>query len=262
MYRSVLFCLVSALFLLGCVIGDEQTSAGSETGLGLIVVPDESGALPSDVTVGCRTGPNFPASALENVRPLDGSGLDEVIREVALWLENDEGQFWPQDGWLILDETESNVLVMQPGDLDATGDAVVWFMTVTETDGVWRWSGGGGGGPCPLVVTTPDDLNNVEWRLDPGVALTSDTTEVRILATELECASGKAMGDRLLAPEVVYTDDAILIAFAATPLEGGADCQGNPEQAVTVSLSEPVGDRTVRNGQQLADSIVELLVLN
>ena len=68
------------------------------------------------------------------------------------------------------------------------------------------------------------------------------------------------MGERLLGPEVVLTDDAVLLAFAATPPPGEfQDCPGNPSVAVTIQLDEPLGDREIRDGLDVGADLAEFI---
>lgn len=74
-----------------------------------------------------------------------------------------------------------------------------------------------------------------------------------MLVTELGCAGGREMGDQLLGPQVVETDDAVRVAFAVIPPEGSMQtCPGNPPAALTVDLSSPLRDREVRDGLVIA----------
>ena len=161
------------------------------------------------------------------------------------FLGDEEGQFWPQEGWRVLHATGQGALIVHHD--PATGN--IWFMNFELQEGSWRWAGASAGGPCPLHTTLPEGLGVVEWRIDPaGPALSPESTSIQVLATERECASGQPMGDRLLGPEVVMTDTEALITFAARPLPGGQSCQSNPEQSVTVELPEPLGDREIIDG--------------
>ena len=85
---------------------------------------------------------------------------------------------------------------------------------------------------------------------------------VHLLATERECASGEPMGDRLRGPQVVETEDAVLIAFAATLQDGDEECPGNPAAAVTVELPAPLGERTLRYGRLITTDLTELIDSN
>lgn len=232
--------------------------------LGIIVRPGTDGELPSGLLVGCPGGPRFPVSALDDPRPLAGSGLEEIEAAARSFLDNEEGQHWPQQGWQILHETEATVLLAhltqsaRPEDEDQ-----VAFMNVDRVNGSWRWAGAssGGSGPCPLRTAIPEGLNTVNWRLDPAAEpLTSSSTRIELLLTERECVSGQPIGDRLLGPEVVSTQEAVLIAFAAKPPPGEYQtCQGNPEQTHVVELSEPLGDREIQDGLALPGTLADFL---
>lgn len=223
---------------------------------GLIVVPGPDGKWPPDLEVGCPAGPTFPISALEEVADLEAAGREEVKAAIQPFLTNEEGRFWPQDGWRILHETDTDILLVHH---DPSGDLA--FMTVARTGDGWEWAGGQIGGPCPLRIAMPEGLNTVDWRLDPAAGSpTEESEEVPLLLTERECVGGQEIGDRLAGPEIVLTEEAALIAFAATPPEGDAfTCQGNPETPYLVELPEPLGQREVRSGLELGISLEDYL---
>jgi len=202
--------------------------------------------------LGCgASGPMFPASALDSTIPLEDARYAFVTEAMASFLDSGEGAFWPQSGWRILHETDSDILVVHIGGIQ--GDRAVSFMTVSLRDGEWRWDGSQVGGPCELTTSPPAGLNRVDWRLDPQFDVDGSFIELPLLVSELECASGQEMGDRLLAPEVIETDQAVFIAFAAMPDDADAHtCQGNPETPVVVQLAAPLGDRELKDGLKLA----------
>ena len=109
----------------------------------------------------------------------------------------------------------------------------------------------------PLVF--PPGLAPVRWELDPAFATpqASDTT-IQVLATEIDCASGRDMGDALRGPEVLETESEVVIAFAVVPVVGGADCQGNPSTPVAVTLDAPLADRILRDVLDLNDAESDL----
>lgn len=271
--RTPVRLLAVALLLALAACGAEGSSSGvgsdgpptteSETQgeLRLIVSPDASGEMPGEVELGCPSGPTFPATALGTIRPLTGAGLDEIEVAIGTFLDGDEGQFWPQDDWLILHQTDDSVLLMHHQRGDGGGASSFAFQTVERVDGEWKWAGSSSGGPCPLRTTIPEGLNAVEWRIDPAAApLTPGSTTIELLATERECVSGQAMGERLLGPEIVTTANAVLIAFAAEPPPGEfQECPGNPEQAVVVELDEPLGERVISDGLAQAGNLEDFL---
>ncbi|MBW3667267.1 MAG: hypothetical protein KY394_06705 [Actinobacteria bacterium] len=223
---------------------------------GLIVVPGPDGEWPADLEVSCSGGPAFPVSALEEVTDLEAAGREEVEDAIQPFLTNEEGKFWPQKGWQILHETGTEILLVHH---DPSGSLA--FMTVARAGDGWEWAGAQSGGPCPLRIAVPEGLNTVDWRIDPAAQpVDAEDTKMPLLLSERECVSGQEIGDRLLGPEVVLTEDAVLIAFAATPPEGdGFDCQGNPEMPYLVELSEPIGGREVRSGLELGINLEDFL---
>lgn len=229
------------------------TAPDEPSELDLIVLPGATGQLPPDVTVGCRAGPTFPAASLASVTPIEAPGYEFVVDAIDPFLGGEEGQFWPQSGWQVLYESSDEVLIVHLVNGERSRDAVASFMTVERRGEGWVWGGSSAGTNCRLTTSIPAGLNRVEWRLDPNVAVGPDSTVIDVLARELECASGQPMGGRLLDPDVVITDEAVYIAFAALP-DGQEDhnCQGNPEVRVAVELSEPLGDRKIRNGLTVA----------
>lgn len=113
----------------------------------------------------------------------------------------------------------------------------------------WIWSGSSGGMPCEVARQLPAGMGEVTWTLDPEFANADPAaTELHVLATEQACTGGSEMGERLLGPQVVETDDAVRIAFAAIPLSGAQTCPGNPATRVTITLAAPLGTRVVRDG--------------
>jgi hypothetical protein len=256
--RLLLSVLAFSVVSCGITTDPAGTTSGavSPDNLGLIVLPDADGRMPPDTILGCPSGPDFPASALDEMRPLEGSGLLEVEAAMRDFLDDEEGQFWPQDGWEILDETGDRVLLMHGSGADSFA-----FISVTRDNGDWRWAGASGLGDCPLRTSVPAGLSTVEWRIDPSAGpITPQSTTVAVLVTERQCASGQAMDERLLGPEVVTTDMAVFIAFAAEPLPSGAQsCQGNPEQSVIVELPEALGDRDLLDGLTVAGRLEDYL---
>lgn len=222
--------------------------AGSTTvGLDVIVPPDDDGEFPSDLMVSCN-GANFPIGALEEIRPLSEADPGGVAEAIAPFLAGEEGQFWPQDGWQILHETDEEIHLVAN-----TDDGLLAHMFVTDDGSGWQWSGASqAGDECRARFTVPEGLNTVEWRVDPAVPPTPETTELALILNERECVGGQAIGDRLVGPQIVMTDSQVFIAFAAEPPPGDAfECPGNPDTPFTVELAEPLGDRELMEGMEV-----------
>ena len=67
------------------------------------------------------------------------------------------------------------------------------------------------------------------------------------------------MGDRLTPPQVVVTDDAIYVALAQYRPTGAQDCPGNPDEAVTINIGEPRGDRPIVNARTAPGTLADYL---
>ncbi len=229
----------------------EAISSGD---LGIIVPPCEDGSLPGDLWVGCKYAPKFQVSDLEAIVPLAEADPGGVAQAIEPFLSGGEGQFWPQAGWLILRETEDEVLLVHH---DAGG---LSFMNVRRVDGAWQWSGSQSGGSCPLYYRVPDSFNAVDWRLDPEAPPDPRGMTLGVLVTERQCVSGQEVGERLRGPQVVMTDDVVRIAFAAEPPPGDSfNCPSNPETPVIVALPAPLGEREIVEGLAIGIDLEDFL---
>ena len=108
------------------------------------------------------------------------------------------------------------------------------------------------------VSPLPESVGEVLIGFSPEVGQpTRESTEITLWLSELGCASGQPMGERLLGPEVHESEDQILIAAGVAIQLTGQDCPGNPATEVVVALDAPVGDREIRNattGEQVGIS--------
>jgi hypothetical protein len=236
--------MLLAMVLVSCGSGtttpiEAAQDTGSET--------PEAGAA-SEPRIGCEGGPYFSPSVLEAAPPLiEDSTVPEVADALSPFLDGEEGAFWPQDGWRVLSLESDLVELVHPGSAESPQLA---FMAAERLEGQWRWAGASAPDSCGLVLEPVDDVHVVEWELDPsGPQPGPASTELVLLATERACASGQAMGERLLPPQVVVTSDEVRIVLSAEPRGGGQNCPGNPSQAVTVVLSEALGERAVVDGR-------------
>lgn len=257
--------LVAILALLAVSCGDDaDTSAGpgapttTSSDLG-----DQPGPITTagdqDPIVGCPSGATFPLSALDDVPPVSDAP-DGVIAAMRSFLDDEEGAFWPQDGWRVLHETPDLVLLVQVGDRSTAADTGLSFMTVAREAGEWGWSGASSRADCPLLFQLDDGLGVVEWELDPDQPEPGpDATTVHVLATERACASAQPMGDRLNDPVVLADDSQVSITFSVVPLEGGQECPGNPAVAVAVDLGEALGSRRLIDGREVGVELEDLL---
>lgn len=230
-------------------------------------------------SVMCR-GWVFPLNALDDLVPLESRPeIDAVVRS---FLDSEEGAFWAQEGWQVVtvSDTEALVVVLQTeaqireelesnerlgvsfdaGFGDGVDDTIQMSLQSAElVDGTWEWDGSSSGEDCELETPVPKGLNRVEWELNPDApAPGPESTSIDLLATERDCVSGEAMGDRFRDPVVLETDTAVLISMTATPPSGDSvTCPGNPSRPVTIELATPLGDRELRDGSMTAGRISE-----
>jgi hypothetical protein len=232
---------------LDAIVVDELPPAiepGSE--LDVIELPGADGTYPPDTAVECA-GIRFTLGAIQPLRPLaDFPELQDTIDEAS---GSDEFTFVPdQLEWWLLELTDEWATVISPNGSSFT------LVPLELTRPGWAVSGLSGANDCDVRRVLPPGLNSVEWELDPDLpAPTPDSTALHVLVTELGCAGGREMGDQLLGPQVVETDDAVRVAFAVIPPEGSMQtCPGNPPAAVTVELGAPLGNREIRDGLAIA----------
>jgi len=240
--RALSVVLSAAVLFAACGTAPEASSQPGE--LEVIVPPDDKGQYPPELIVSCPSGPSFPISALDDIPLLSEADPGGMAEAIAPFLESEEGEFWPQEDWRILHQTDTQALLLH------YGEPTLSFMNLEREGDEWVWSGSQSGGPCPLQFTTPEGLNTVEWRLDPSVpALGPEDDSVAVILNERECVSGQAIGDRLVGPQIVMTETQVFIAFAAERPPGDAfDCQGNPDTPFVVDLPESLGDRELVEG--------------
>lgn len=225
----------------GQFLGEAPAPIQPGTPLDVIELPGADGTFPTDTPAECG-GLQFDVGDLAAPTPVADvePGLRAVLDDS---LAGPEGEFMPQDGWSLLTENAEQATFVH------VGDGGVSYIGAEMGSNGWIWAGSGGFEACDVRVALPDGLGLVEWVLDPAdPAPDATSTDLHVLVTERGCAGGQEMGERLLGPQVVVTDVAVRIAFAAISQSGAQTCPGNPATPVTVTLDAPLGDREVRDG--------------
>ena len=208
----------------------------------LMVLPDLSDP---DPVVECWGAPPMPYSELIDWQPVDEvdhPAVDAFLEELEARQTDPSPRPLPLGDWAVVH----------------IGDDLAWFVldggeweelaAVERRGDRWLWAGESSGRRCEPAVVLPEGLGRVEVHLDPDNLPSAEATEVTVLVTEQGCANGREMGDALRGPQVVETDEAVVVAFAVVPVAGGANCPGNPPTSVTIALSEPLGDRAIQDG--------------
>jgi hypothetical protein len=136
--------------------------------------------------------------------------------------------------------------------------------TLTLGLGEWTEEGPGADGSILTVKKSGDD-----WTIDSGgdcrlfgpiareglsvveatgYAPGATAYDIAVQTNERQCASGRDPAPYLNDPYVVETAQRVTLYLTSAPVEGYADCQGNPTVTQTVTLDQPLGERQVVDG--------------
>ena len=122
----------------------------------------------------------------------------------------------PPGPWVVIsiDDDSATFAVLLEGGFGTAG--------VERRGNRWVFSGEAYGRPCEPVVPLPPGLGRVEVHLDIDSMPDAGDTTIDLLVTEQGCANGREMGDALRGPQVIETDEAVVLAFAVVPIAGTA----------------------------------------
>lgn len=257
--RTIFTSIVLLVALAATACGDDSKT---ETTGSVDDAQTSTSTADPDPIVSCPAGATFPLSAIDAIAPISEapSGVENAMRT---FLDDEEGAFWPQDGWQILHQTADRVLVVHVGDRSTAAAAGLSFMTLEAVDDTWVWAGASARADCPLQFQLDPGLGVVEWVLDPDQPNPGPKdTAVSLLATERACASGQPMDDRLSEPVVLADESQVSVTFSVVPLDGGQDCPGNPPTAIMVELGEALGERRLVDGRSVGVALEEILPPN
>jgi len=160
-----------------------------------------------------------------------------------------------EDDWYLAGQTDESVLIMRtvaPQEVGLYGlpgsDHEV--IEVSRLEGAPNAADGWyvmGHSFCPLTI----DLGGLEVptvTLDPAHAPDPAATELQLLVTETACNSGQPADGRVKLVSLVETEDTVTVTIGVKPKSGGANCPSNPATPFSVTLEEPIGDRTLIDG--------------
>lgn len=161
------------------------------------------------------------------------------------------GMFPPNTQWSIALRTESElVLFGQPEDPDVTDWSDVRF---DKRDGPWTPVAWGG---CRVQIEAPG-LGPATVGIDPASEPQPGDTRLSLLINERACASGRAPDDREVVVLTTETAETVSILALVAPVEGGAECPGNPWYPISVELDAPLGTRLLLDAHEYPPRIVE-----
>ncbi len=257
MARAWAIGLACALALAACADGPGPTarpspalsgpaaSAGAATPSGggdatQPVPPTTPAPSAAPATMACSgTDVAFPSAALgplAEVLPLTPQGR-ALAAYVATTAATELGL--PRDGWRRVSLTPAKATFVA-----SSGRGWAFATVALQADGSWFFDEGGS---CDLTAKAPAGLGFALWRPDPSARPAADATRLSVLAREAACANGQAPGPRLLAPIVEEAAMTVTVTLLVARLPN-ADCQANPWFRVDVSLSNPLGSRTLLDG--------------
>lgn len=97
--------------------------------------------------------------------------------------------------------------------------------------------------PDAVSQSKSDRVDN--WWLRTSPKPQDQTLE--ILVHEQDCASGQS-AEGLIASDVQYEGEAIVVRVNVRPRTEDRSCPGNPDTPYEIELREPLGDRSVLDG--------------
>jgi hypothetical protein len=230
-----------ALCIEGDIVDELPAPIDTTAPLDLIRLPDADGTYPPDTPAECG-GARFELGDLSSLTPIAEvePDLQAVVTD---WLAGPEGGALPTEGWVVLTRDDTNATLVN------IGARTLDVISAERGANGWIWAGSSSGRSCTVRVPLPPEMSQVDWALDTAFPSPSaEDTEVHLLLTEADCTSGSEIGDRLLGPQVVATPETVRILFAAVRLTGDQNCPGNPSTAISITLDEPLGDRTLVDG--------------
>jgi hypothetical protein len=121
----------------------------------------------------------------------------------------------------------------------------------------WTPTPGGPLDDCPNMAVPPDGYGAADWALDPAFAFSADSTEIHVVVGEMSCHGTYSATGRI-AQHVEYAADRVVVTLAVRSFTA-ADfppssfplvftCPGTPGTPAVIKLSEPVGTRTLFDG--------------
>jgi hypothetical protein len=244
MRRRVIGITVLGLLVVGCAVAPRTPEPSASIAATASLAPSSP---PVPVVAGLRYGcngepPGFAPDLLDQPAnaELEGHPSADALR-TAVAAGGPEIDMLPAGGYWLVDRDDLRATYLATARPAMAGEPAFAEATVENRGGIWQLSGWG---QCrPRVVL--EGLSAATWQLDPDQPAPGPaSTQVAALVSEIACTGGMAMGARLEPPSITYTDAAVLVVFAARPLEGDSfDCPGNPPSRVVLELREPLGER-------------------
>lgn len=204
-------------------------------------------------------GQTFPGRALTAPTGAEtGDAPHAAALRAFLATPNVDAEFLPDSGWRLANEAVGRALYLADDPAPPPPDERPSFVYVALEEGAETrlvdgtllgaegWGIEGWGGCVPQRVVR--DGSAADWVPAGTPAPTSSTLDV--LVHEVECSGSRDITGLIRPPEVIETDDEVVVTFTVEPLPpaDGYECAGNPSTPYTVQLDAPLGERTLLDG--------------
>lgn len=181
----------------------------------------------------------------------DGTTADQLGDEAAAALDGASVPDIEPEQWRVLTETSTEVYLIRelPEPRDSNGErrthellGAGWVDETEEGGEGWQLLQHG---DCALRYDL-GDLGDAIVALDPDNPPDAASSQVHLLITEIECASGKPADGRVTLERLAQLEDRVELVIGVEAAPGDAQtCQASPPTPFTVELDEPLGDRNV-----------------
>ncbi|MDQ3782084.1 MAG: hypothetical protein M3349_03995 [Actinomycetota bacterium] len=175
--------------------------------------------------------------------PLDAEAMAALASAASLHAV--EAAIFDQHTWSVAMATSDHITLFGRALHDPDPDAPSYGTATFTKDGAgWRPSSFGG---CHIEVAAPG-FGNANWVLNPDTTPDPASTELAAWIVERNCAGGQPPIGRDIVPVVTTDVDKVTITVLVEPVQGGAECPGNPWHPISIDLPEPLGDRSLFDG--------------
>ena len=159
-----------------------------------------------------------------------------------------EGEFgfFSQFEWFLAEESASEIVLFGmpiSGASEGYADALFELR-----DGSWTPAGWGSCHPTVGVASDSIEWGLATWILDPDTPPDPDSTSIPVLISERNCANGEPPVGRDVVAQAVEDDDRVVITVLVEPVQGMANCPGNPWHRTVLELGTAPGDRSMLDG--------------
>jgi|GEM_PF-2111687 len=185
---------------------------------------------------------------LDEFPPIDADGLAALAELVGGETGVEAGGFDTDYKWTMAFRSDDELVLFGQS---ASGNLAT--ASFDKREGDWAPRGWGG---CRVQVEAPG-YGPATVAVDPDRPIDTAAVELGLLINEQTCASGQAPVDREVVPIITETAASVEITVLVESVRGGADCPSNPSHPITITLAEPLGDRTLVDTHTYPPVVVE-----